>query len=605
MRHKVLGIFLLSMCLATGVLFADSDQDGGGEAEVELPEEEKSEEKPPVPAGQQQPEVAKPSAIPAPTPQKAEGAPATPPMPTPEVTQAPTQTPSPAPITPAAPAQAAPVTPPAQAPQVAPPAKPQVPAPGTPASVQPAGAMPAAATPPQPATAPRPAAAPVQSPVIPKPNVVLEIPAGQPAVVEIESILPAAQAVPVAPKPVPAVTPTPAAAPMPQAVPMPIAPPAKPMVGGAQPVQPQVAPGAGAKPAEEVKPEGIDTVNLAEPSGNWLYKRIWWEKAEHKYEKIRNLVESIFESRMTFFTQRTELDRSVFDPFYLNAGLGRGELEELLNYLMSEMEAQRAKMGSLNEEERAFLNVMTQEKETLEQLKLDIEAISKIDAAMDDALSKLMEQLNLCRNYEQKAWEAFKEIAQVLNDKKARELFYAMVTYEDNIAAIGNYIKNPFAAHFGKLTATAKEHVQRVQATIQKLKEKGIDFKKKAKELENQMSAEERERIRREKEEELEREREEAEAAKGWGNWILGIFKSIGNSITGAISSVYSTIMGWFGKAPEEEVETEEESALQRATKTAPSSPMPLPSPATPRVPAAPVLPSAPITALEPEPNEE
>ena len=31
---------------------------------------------------------------------------------------------------------------------------------------------------------------------------------------------------------------------------------------------------------EEIEIKGIDTVNVNEPKGNWLYKRIWWEKAE-------------------------------------------------------------------------------------------------------------------------------------------------------------------------------------------------------------------------------------------------------------------------------------------------------------------------------------
>src|SRR5438105_2755246 len=50
-------------------------------------------------------------------------------------------------------------------------------------------------------------------------------------------------------------------------------------------------------PVEQIKPEGIDTVSLEDPQGNWLFKKIWWERAETLYGKIREAVTSIWESR--------------------------------------------------------------------------------------------------------------------------------------------------------------------------------------------------------------------------------------------------------------------------------------------------------------------
>ena len=52
---------------------------------------------------------------------------------------------------------------------------------------------------------------------------------------------------------------------------------------------------------DEIEIKGIDTVDIAQPKGNWLYKRIWWEKAERLYEKIKQLANEISESRIVFF----------------------------------------------------------------------------------------------------------------------------------------------------------------------------------------------------------------------------------------------------------------------------------------------------------------
>lgn len=319
--------------------------------------------------------------------------------------------------------------------------------------------------------------------------------------------------------------------------------------------------------ADVEEPQGIDTISLQEGSGNWLYKRIWWEKAEAKYETIKTLVDRILEAQMIFFARRADLARTVFDPFYINAGIGRGELEEILNYLMEQMSAQQQKQGDLTEQERAFLAIMNKEKETLDQLKLDMDAINKLDGAVDESLGKLMEQLNLCRSYERHAWDDFKSIAKELSDKKARELYYSMVTAEENINAIGQYIKNDFTGYFNQLATMAQENISRIQSGINALKEKGIDFKKKAQELEKKDENTERER-RIKEQEEKEREEQEAAAANTWYGWIMSWFTSAWDAVTSLIGGAYDAVRGLFGYSSEPSEEVTEQ-AQEAATEPA------------------------------------
>lgn len=381
---------------------------------------------------------------------------------------------------------------------------------------------------------------------------------------------------PSAPTP-PAGQPTPSTGPTPPAIspapsaPSPAAAPSAPTPGGMpQAPQPITTPSKPI-PQAEVKEEGITTAHLQEPSGNWLAKRGWWEKAKDLYGKIRKKTDQVFDQRMIFFNKRTELGHTLFDPFYINAGLGRGELEELLNYLMAQMEEQRTKEGMLSEQDRVFMQTLNKEKQTLEQLKLDVEAIAKLDSSIDDALSRLMEQLNVARSYEQKAWEDFKTIADVLNDKKARELYYAMITYDENIAAISNYIQHDLGNYFDQLTKTATEHVNRIKGALQSLKEKGIDFKKKAKELEEQDTQAAKARKERERIEREEREKEEAEEleAQSWLGWFKRGFASVWNSVADIFGGIYSTVSGWFGGSEH----TQEEHAPAKTPTTPPPTP--------------------------------
>ncbi len=303
-------------------------------------------------------------------------------------------------------------------------------------------------------------------------------------------------------------------------------------------------------PLEE--PLGIDTVELQEPQGNWLFKRIWWERAEERYEKIRTIVEKIWNSRMNFFIKRTELDKKVLDPFYIAIGLGQGELKIILDDLINRMEQERQEEGVLSEQERTFFATLQVEQETLRQLKLDVESISELDHTIDEALIKLMETINRVREQERQAWGQFKEIARVLSEKKARELFYQMDVAWRNIKSMSAYLEKEFADHFKQLTERAEQHVERVKKEIQALREKGVDFKKQA----DRIEAQEEEQERAQQEAELvEQEEQEVVAQQGWfGSMVTSVMTGLKTSLNAVISVIrwpYDLLFGT--KAPEAE----------------------------------------------------
>jgi len=296
---------------------------------------------------------------------------------------------------------------------------------------------------------------------------------------------------------------------------------------------------------EELTPQspvGIDTVSLEEPQGNWLFKRIWWERAEERYEKIRLLVDAIWESRTRFFLGRNKLDREILDPFYIGTGLTLGELQIILSEQIDLLEKQREEEGTLTEEERETYESLATEQESLKQLKMDIDSIANLDHAIDDALDKLMQQINNARNLETQAWNNFKEIAHILNDTKARELYYMIEGAARNIKNISNYLEQSFLTHFDTLMYETVSHIQRVQARMQALKEKGVTFKSQA---EQKALQEEQERLRAE-EEATEQEEEEAKPKPKTGlfNWIISGIKSVFSFIVSIIRLPYDMIFG-------------------------------------------------------------
>ncbi len=363
-----------------------------------------------------------------------------------------------------------------------------------------------------------------------------------------------------------------------------------------EPVQEEPAEEPAEEPQEVKEPEpepekvelgpdeimGIDTVDLEDPQGNWLYKRVWWERAEAKYEKIRIAVTSVMEVRTKFFAKRAELDKTVLDPFYIKIGLSQGELQDKLTERIAKLEK-----DIQDKRDAQLLEKLEADKQELEQLKQEVQEVVKQDEEVENAILMLVEQANKMRNYEQQAWQDFKSIARVLDDKKARELFYKVDGAWRNIQELQRYVESNFSTGFDTLIEKVSKKVQQVDSSMQSLKEKGVDLKKPA------------------EEEEQDEDEEEEEPPQGvLSRYIVNPITSFVKMIWSGITWPIRKIMGTTDVAPEED---EEEVVAQEEPEPTdePAEPAAPPTVTVPTsIPAPPDI-AAPTPATEPEPQEE
>lgn len=335
-----------------------------------------------------------------------------------------------------------------------------------------------------------------------------------------------------------------------------------PTVSETPPSAPSAMPAPAPAPQEPKEEEtleirGIDTLESNEPKGNWLLKRIWWENAERSYEKIKQLKQKVIDSRMSFFQKRSEFDRTILDPFYIKIGVGQGELKEILSSLLAMIEQMRTSKGSLNEQERELLKSLELEQETLNGLEQKLQTVTEIDNAIDDALLKLIEQINRAHDYEQKGWESFKTITRELSDKRARELYYSLEGDLKNVRAIGDYIQKEFTPYFDQLIQRAQSLIDEMDASIQTLKEKGIDIKMQAQKLNQEQ-------------EEQKKEAEEKQAPQRSG-WLSPLY-NIWDAIVETLSSLWNYITSFFGSSKPQPVEVKEEVKEVVATDETPTT---------------------------------
>jgi uncharacterized protein YoxC len=263
-------------------------------------------------------------------------------------------------------------------------------------------------------------------------------------------------------------------------------------------------------PEKIVEPKGIDTVDIKEPEGNWLFKRIWWEKSKEVYGKIRDRVDKIIESRMHFFKERVKLDREVIDPFYVEIGLDQGALQESVNFYLGLLQKDQEKDGELSPSAQEKILALQEEKAAVTKLGETVKTVQDLSQKLDDALERLMSQINLARSYEGEAWQRLDQIAEELNDKKAREHYYAIATLWRNVKDIGNYIQGPFAQHFIKLAQTSVQSVQNIKSIAGMLAQKGFALKERI-----ELTAKEDEQADEDEDEYLLPKKE-----LGWGAWV-------------------------------------------------------------------------------------
>lgn len=306
---------------------------------------------------------------------------------------------------------------------------------------------------------------------------------------------------------------------------------------------------------EEVELIGIDTIDIDEPAGNWLYKRIYWEKAEHRYEKVKALLEKIMDARMYFFDKQVELDKDVFDPFYLDIGIKGGRLDQVVNELITKVDDELKQQGSLDKQERDLLAKLQKERTMLEQLQHDVKGIKKVDEAISNSIKVLMNTINQARGFEKQAWQNFKMIARELSDKKAHKLYYGIETFWRNMKDIQDYITGQLRPYFDQLADKAQEQTKTVQSTMDELKEKGIDLKEQAEKLGQADEEVARKKTIDQTKEEIQKSVEAAGKAQKkkpgiWGRMIVStgsFFSSLwGYTVSGVQASWY-WVSSWFG----------------------------------------------------------
>lgn len=298
---------------------------------------------------------------------------------------------------------------------------------------------------------------------------------------------------------------------------------------------------------ETIHELNLDTVDV-NGSGNWLEKRIWFEQAQNAFDEILLLVNRVVDMRIQFSNEVNAVGHTI-DSFYEAVYFDKEQLDDKFKEILVALEFEQKLKGDLTQEERALQNSIKQELASIDQLGKNIKLINVVDIKIDQALMQAFKTIDECRDYEAKAWATFKLIGKEIDDKKARNLYYEMQNFKENIQQKSTYLSSSLLPYLhNTLVAKIDSIIASINQSMEQLKQKGIDLSNimKTEQAHDIAQLQEREKtsnaIAVEKALEEEREREDAIAARkalalkkkqeaSWSFIVYNFIASIASSV--------------------------------------------------------------------------
>ncbi len=229
---------------------------------------------------------------------------------------------------------------------------------------------------------------------------------------------------------------------------------------------------------EEIDSNDTDMFESPEYArGNWYKKQQTLKHAHDVYQEVRQKEALVEQFENTFITKKNVLTNK-FEEFSQALGGAINGIYQTLFEEIERLETLQKPEGQLTQQDRVQLAQAQETKEALVQLKKDFDALTELYKAIDQAMNVLMQQITISHNFEQKAFDNYEKIAQVLSDQVAEQLYTEIIASRENIIGIADYIKGDFSHYFDELSDNITKSMALIQQQLTALKERGVDLLK-------------------------------------------------------------------------------------------------------------------------------
>jgi predicted nucleic acid-binding Zn-ribbon protein len=217
--------------------------------------------------------------------------------------------------------------------------------------------------------------------------------------------------------------------------------------------------------------------------GNWRKKKDWLKQAIDKNEGIQNIVADVQGSR-GIFNEKSQKINEIIDSFYQKTGFERGEVTALFQEIEKNITEAKAKIKAQYADTYAIEESFKTYKTNLEQLKLDMQTVTDLDTSIRERLKQADTQINVVQSEADRAQELSKKIWDVIDDTKARNIFYDLYAIQEKLKGLKTYIKEDLVKDLDSVIATVQDQIKKVTESIDALEKQGITIINKTKKIE-------------------------------------------------------------------------------------------------------------------------
>jgi len=299
--------------------------------------------------------------------------------------------------------------------------------------------------------------------------------------------------------------------------------------------------------------------------GNWVKKREWLKQAQAVNDTAQQDVISIQQARKGFYDSFASVDEKT-NAFYRTKGIVQGGLDALFADLQKDIaEEKKRRIGQAklkSEREGAPVNFYDVQIEAIEddsktferelaQFKIDLKAIAELDASLSERLKVLDKHIKEAGELGRQSRRHNEEIWYIIDDKKAREVYFQLKGVSDRIVAIKTFIQGVFLQDFQGVVGRLQSQIEQVIKEIASLERRGIVIEHRGERLGQIRMRREREKRQLEAQErqhldldDVPRRRQRRVAKQGWISWALQPFVFVYDVATWPVRKIYQVLFG-------------------------------------------------------------
>jgi hypothetical protein len=264
-------------------------------------------------------------------------------------------------------------------------------------------------------------------------------------------------------------------------------------------------------PAKKTTVRGPDTQNYSEEEigiqGSWRKKKDWLQQTLDTNDSLQDISNNVLKFKAKFYDQFKKIDSSL-DTFYRNVGLNREKFLDLFKQIDKDIGSSREKtkrlfttsLANLTDEMKeevrkiktryndafAIDEEFRQQENALKQLKLDAKNIADLDAAIKNRLKAVDQQVETVGKKADEADRLSKKIWYIIDDTKAKKLFYKVKDIHRNAKNLKTYITSDLFKDFEKIIKITQAQIETTNESIQNIEKHGIIITNRTKRLEKQ-----------------------------------------------------------------------------------------------------------------------